>query len=479
MLYSYFSCLLHKPACWFALVLCLLSVWSVQAQGGVSASQYQALVSFYNATNGTNWFSKDNWLSSQPVSTWYGVTVDSSGNVVALNLSYNNLTGKLPASLKNLPLLDVQVIGNQISGIASLPATLVSLNAESNVITALPALPARLEVLRVGSNQIQSFPALPAALKVVDASSNRLSSLPSLPAGLTNLAVANNRISSLSTLPAALTSLNISSNRISALPTLPASLSAVIANNNRMSTLPTLPASLAYLAVNGNRLSALPALPSGLSFSIVNDNRLTFEDLEPIVNRFFGSGFYAPQADIGNEGIVVTTAGCSIQLSANYAGNSANNQYIWFKDSVAIDTLTTPYLALNPISSDDAGTYTCQVSNTVVPGLILNRRPIYVYVYGGSASSSARVSSPESQPEERSLTIGPNPFVDALYVFGNNTSEQKARITITDVQGRLVYESSAHSLTQPIQLDKALPSAIYLMQVSVGAKTQTFSVVKQ
>ncbi|MDJ1482542.1 T9SS type A sorting domain-containing protein [Cytophagaceae bacterium YF14B1] len=479
MLYSYFSYVLHKPACWFALAFCFLSAWSVQAQGGVSASQYQALVSLYNSTGGPNWYIKDNWLSAEPVNTWYGVSVDSTGKVVVLNLSYNNLTGNLPASLSNLPLVELQVSGNQLARITALPASLVSLNADNNMISALPSLPSKLEILRINSNQVKSLPTLPVALTVLDASSNLLSSLPSLPARLTNLSVSTNRISSLPTLPVALTSLNISSNRISTLPALPANLGSLIVSSNRISSLPTLPSTLSYLNVSGNRLSALPTLPAGLSISIVNENRLTFEDLEPIINRFFDPGFYAPQADIGNEGIVVTAAGCSIQLSANYAGNSANNQYIWFKDSVAIDTLTTPYLMLNSIKTDDAGTYTCQVSNTLVPGLVLNRKPIYVYVYGGSSSTSVRVSSPESQREESSLTIGPNPFVDALYVFGTHTSEQKAHITITDVQGRLVYESSAHSLTQPIQLDKGLPSALYVMRVSMGAKTQTFSIVKQ
>jgi len=55
-----------------------------------------ALVAIYNATGGANWTRSTNWLSDKPISTWYGVTLDSAGRVGELRLSTNNLTGSFP-----------------------------------------------------------------------------------------------------------------------------------------------------------------------------------------------------------------------------------------------------------------------------------------------------------------------------------------------------------------------------------------------
>ncbi len=75
-----------------------------------------ALVSLYNATSGSNWF--NTWDLSQPLSTWYGVTLSQDAcKVIELKLDNNNLTGSLPADLGNLYHLTNLNLGfNQISG---------------------------------------------------------------------------------------------------------------------------------------------------------------------------------------------------------------------------------------------------------------------------------------------------------------------------------------------------------------------------
>ena len=49
-----------------------------------------ALVALYNATGGASWRRSTNWLSDQPLSAWYGVTLDGNGRVSELRLSTNN-----------------------------------------------------------------------------------------------------------------------------------------------------------------------------------------------------------------------------------------------------------------------------------------------------------------------------------------------------------------------------------------------------
>ena len=58
-----------------------------------------ALVALYNATDGANWYVKENWLSDAPLGEWHGVTIDDNGRVVGLDLVHNNLTGELPTEL--------------------------------------------------------------------------------------------------------------------------------------------------------------------------------------------------------------------------------------------------------------------------------------------------------------------------------------------------------------------------------------------
>jgi len=106
----------------YCLVIELLLYIGV-ALGTINAYRYKilskdslALVSFYHSTNGENWTNNTNWLSSQPLSTWYGVTVDSN-RVIYLDLIENNLTGTLPPEIGDLTELDsLHLAYNDITG---------------------------------------------------------------------------------------------------------------------------------------------------------------------------------------------------------------------------------------------------------------------------------------------------------------------------------------------------------------------------
>jgi len=129
-----------------ALTFSLLSI-SLIAQ--VSNIEKQALLDFYIATNGENWV--NTWDINEPVSNWYGITVendqvtgisllfnniegilpDSIGNLEnlrVLELSFNRLSGELPLEIGQLTNLEFLIInGNNLNG--SIPASIGNLNA--------------------------------------------------------------------------------------------------------------------------------------------------------------------------------------------------------------------------------------------------------------------------------------------------------------------------------------------------------------
>ena len=71
------------------------------------------LVALYNSTNGANWTNK--WVLTQPMTTWYRVTLDANGRVIQLYTSFNGLNGTIPNL--NLPKLQrLSLFNNQLSG---------------------------------------------------------------------------------------------------------------------------------------------------------------------------------------------------------------------------------------------------------------------------------------------------------------------------------------------------------------------------
>eukprot|EP00752_Nemacystus_decipiens_P014806 g13180.t1 len=77
----------------------------------------EALIAFYNATDGANWKQQTNWGSGAPLSDWYGVKANDQGRVVKLFLSSNNLRGPIPEELGKLTAVkELYLNRNKLSG---------------------------------------------------------------------------------------------------------------------------------------------------------------------------------------------------------------------------------------------------------------------------------------------------------------------------------------------------------------------------
>ena len=83
----------------------------------VESPDRDVLIALYNATGGSSWTSKRNWLSGEPVGDWYGVDTGAAGRVTSLNLAHNNLSGEIPAALARLTSLqDLRLHNNNLEG---------------------------------------------------------------------------------------------------------------------------------------------------------------------------------------------------------------------------------------------------------------------------------------------------------------------------------------------------------------------------
>ncbi len=96
----------------------------------------QALIDFYNSTDGASWTNNTNWLTG-PIETWEGVRVENC-RVTELRLSGNNISGTIPSSFKNLTgLKRLSIRNNTISGILDITEmpSLLHLYVSNNNLT--------------------------------------------------------------------------------------------------------------------------------------------------------------------------------------------------------------------------------------------------------------------------------------------------------------------------------------------------------
>ena len=96
-----------------------------QTCSGIPDGECQVLYNLYNNTGGDQWTDKTSWLSTEPVSSWYGITVDG-GHVTGLEIGNNNVTGTILPELGNLVYLERLALDyNHLTG--SIPTELGSL----------------------------------------------------------------------------------------------------------------------------------------------------------------------------------------------------------------------------------------------------------------------------------------------------------------------------------------------------------------
>ncbi|MBS1601953.1 MAG: hypothetical protein JST42_04745, partial [Bacteroidetes bacterium] len=413
-----------------------------------------ALVDLYNNTGGASWFKNANWLTTSPVGTWCGVTVNPyNGSVSALDLANNNLTGVLPPSIGNLSSIqNLALTYNQLGG--GLPASignlsnLVFLELSNNQISAVPdqlcTRMSRLTTLGLNRNQLTgSIPDLGenTSLHNLVLSGNQLSGsfLPLKSCkGLQQLDLSYNQFAD--TLPGFmgdfpdLNLIDLSHNHMTG--KIPGSLchpplSTLILSSNRFTG--TIPDSIANfsagLYLDSNQLSGrIPASLIQHTFYIAN-NRFNFSGMDNFGPMSVAPFRYSPQANLP-----ITLKSDSLSIAAG--GQLTKDTFRLYKDGALAATQTGD----SSFAIGTTGKYNIVATSPVAPGLALysdtlnlglalpNRTMTYAQTVSGSATTDL------TEGIFRLVSLRPTPGPDAL--SGAVTTLESVDDTVTSYNGQ-------------------------------------------
>lgn len=403
----------------------------------VSPAERQALIDFYNATDGDNWTNtvagNQPWLINDPtslVSDWFGIGLDINNRVSTLQLRDNNLVGTLPASINQFFLFSLDLQNNQISG--SIPLDLsnqtelqsVKLNDNQLSGSLIGLNLPRLHTIYLHNNLFSG--SLPSQLAdfenllFLNLNGNQFSGeIPvelSQLSNLKHLDLDNNQLSG--NIPVELSQmiglerLSLRSNQLSGMmPKELGQLTNLIElrlNNNKLAG--TIPSELGLiprlntLDLAGNQFSGkVPLLIGQQSTSFISavrlgNNQFRFSDLEEaltaIAINIRSKYKLSPQPNVDQIETLAVEENKSITLTSSDL-TSPNNTYQWYKDNVAIPGATEKDLVITDAKEGDAGVYYFSALNSIVSSLRLNRNPITLTVT--PATDTCGVSEAEKQ----------------------------------------------------------------------------------
>ncbi|MFC1574371.1 leucine-rich repeat domain-containing protein, partial [Candidatus Latescibacterota bacterium] len=406
----------------FALLLVFTFVLAGNISAEVPLAEKEALEALYNSTDGANWTNNTNWLTSAPVSEWYGVSVTYPGdNVTKLDLSNNNLSGTIPPEIGNLKNLYSLNLGtNQLTG--SIPpeiGTLVNLRLlyihHNPLQGSIPPEIGNLTILEglyLSYNQLSgSIPpeiGMLTKLRESNLNNNQLTgSIPPEIGMLTNLTFVylnNNQLTgSIPPEISMMTNLEyiyLNDNQLTG--SIPPEIGMMtnlwilrLQNNQLTGSIPLeigMMTNLRSLWLSNNQFTDLPCLSALASLNSlkIENNKFTFEDIEPNIGLPNVTIVYSPQDSVSTTQEINVNEGESLTVSVSVGGD--NNKYQWKKDGTIISGAASSSYTINSVNLTDAGSYICEITNTVATNLTLYSRSKNVTVT--QFQSSITLTSP-------------------------------------------------------------------------------------
>lgn len=372
-------------------------------------------------------------------------------NLVELNLSDNQLTGEIPTELKNLTTLsDLNLLSNNLSGsipaeigeITTLTTLYLSENSLSDTIPGEIGNIANLTYLLLNSNALEGE--IPEEIGNIT--------------NLENIDLRNNQLAG--SVPKEIGTLN--------------SLSELLLSDNLLSG--TLPdelvnlTNLEELAIDNNQFTSIPDL-SATAFETeglqVANNLLTYESLEPNAAHLTVASQYSPQGDLTiSPDEYNIDYGNELRITATIGGTY--NQYLWYKgtEEVTVDANSNEYVDAS-MTDEDEGTYSCEVSNTLLPYLtftsneldvnLLNHAPVFfnnaIMDATEDISWSFDVSATDVEQASVTLAASEKPGWLTLTDNGNNSITLSGTPDNDDVGlNKLLITADDGIISNPIEL---------------------------
>ncbi len=463
-------------------LLLFLSILHLPTTAQVIEQDSLALVAFYNSTGGLNWNNNTGWLVG-PVSSWYGVTVQSN-RVVYLgspgSFAFNNLNGQVPSDIGDLTGLKKLTIGNNPELSGSIPQEIGNLQllvglgigncSLSGIIPISIGNCSCLEFINLWGNNLNGpIPSVIGnlnSLESIDLHGNQLSGPIPREIGncsnLLELRLGNNLLSG--PIPAELSNCNqiyfldLSNNMLEG--DIPNELAQVTSYQD--------------MFFHNNLLTGIPPWDNNwfLNALWIQDNRMTFEDLEP---HFVGYMWYnyAPQDSTEQYIDTLLAPGGSYAIYSGTQGQYTT--YCWTLNGDTIPgSENADTLKLNHISAADTGTYICYASNTLCTGpsswqpMELIRRPVHI--------SLDTLASNIIEPDEfNKLLVYPNPCGGTLTIV---TRQEGGLLTVNDLHGRIIVQLPIQKNSTHTLLDlKLLNPGVYLLHLNQPSSVITRKII--
>ena len=439
-----------------------------------------ALVAIYNATEGEQWKRKAKWLSSNPVSDWFGITV-TGNRVSGLSLSDNNLSGKLPDVLGNLTALtNLDLSINRLTGV--IPATIGNLTALQSLSFAVNELEGGLPssmVTCVALTQIAlhrnnfsgEFPSvltqmiwLESILLDQNDFEGRIPSEINNLKELHTLAIIENNfsgefpsIASMQNLGA----LHIRGNdftgdfeTIFGTQPMPRLFYVTLDNNRltgKLSANVFDPSKLRWFHARNNDFTSMGDFSqfSALQRLYCENNRLRFVDILPNI-EITALFEYAPQDSLLSSEILRVKEGEQIAISSGLS--DANVVYQWYRNGILLPAETDSLLVIENLSDATTGTYHCRMTHPELSDLTLYRSTLQLVL-----DQKSRVA----EDVERDIDIEASGRHQLRIVYTGENRPLQYRIV--SLQGRTIIHDAVYPGTT---IEESLPNAgIYIVQI--------------
>jgi hypothetical protein len=391
-----------------------------------------ALVDFYNAAGGSNWTNQGNWLTGA-VPTWTGVTV-TGDRVTKLTVAENNMIGTISPSIGNLTeLTELRINGNETS------RTYIDIHGALPVefykLTKLTLVQLKFTKLTEWT-QRDSIYKLKALVELNTQATKFGGHLPD----------------SLFTLPNILRLYLHDGNYNGPVP----------------QTLVKATKLTRFYVFGGSKLTNLPYVDianKGSAKLELTGNYFTFAEVKPYSDvKTQYSGYTNLYQYAGDTVKVTVNQNTKYKLDSKVADGEI---FAWLKNPETIPFATDSITyTINSVALADAGTYVCEVQNSVVPSFkILSIIVLNVNPANGIANRS-----------NASFSVYPNPFSDKLQI---NAASKIDAVGIYNITGKSMLELKNLSGTSASIPVADLKPGVYMIKIKSGNTSSVHKLIKK